>query len=149
MPIPQPLSYDATGLTFTEKEEGCSLMPYQDSVGVWTEGYGHTGADVVPGIAITQAQADTLLAQDIQAAVDAVNRLVDIQLTQEEFDALVDFVYNLGIGAFAESTLLKLVNKSDFVQAADEFEKWDHAGGVVLAGLMQRRLAEREMFQGK
>ncbi|HEX4064519.1 MAG TPA: lysozyme [Acidobacteriaceae bacterium] len=141
------LAYGGKGLALTEQFEGCRLNAYQDQVGVWTIGYGHTGPDVIAGLTITQAQAQAFLQADVASAADCVNRLVAVQLSQEEFDALVDFAFNLGSGALAGSTLLRLLNAGNFTAAAAEFEKWDRAGGVVVAGLLRRRTAETALFQ--
>jgi lysozyme len=141
------LSYSKSGLALTEQFEGLRLTAYQDSVGVWTIGYGHTGPDVYPGLTITQIEAETLLLKDVAIAAGSVNRLVTVPLDQNEFDALVDFVFNLGTGAFAGSTLLRDLNAGNFAGAAAQFQNWDHAGGKVLAGLLQRRLAEAKLFQ--
>ena len=143
------LTYSREGLALTEQYEGCRLTAYQDQVGVWTIGYGHTGADVTPGLNITLAQAEALLAQDVLAAARCVNNLVKLQLTQGEFDALVDFVFNLGPGNFLRSTLLTALNAGDFAKAAAQFECWDRAGGVVVAGLLRRRQAELGLFQDR
>lgn len=143
------LTYSGKGLALTEQFEGCSLTAYQDQVGVWTIGYGHTGADVTPGLAITQTQAEELLAKDVLAAARFVNTMVKLELTQCEFDALVDFVFNLGPGNFARSTLLTALNAGDFTRAAAQFECWDRAGGIVVAGLLRRRQAELGLFQNK
>jgi len=139
-------TYGREGLSLTEQFEGCRLAAYQDQVGVWTIGYGHTGPEVVAGLTITQAQAEAYLAADVQSAAACVNRLVAVQLTQEEFDALVDFVFNLGQGAFASSTLLRLLNAGSFAAAAEQFVQWDRAGGAVVAGLLRRRQAETALF---
>jgi lysozyme len=141
------LTYSAKGLALTEQFEGCSLIAYQDQVGVWTIGFGHTGPDVKPGMIITSAQAQALLAQDVKSAAACVNKVVSVQLTQEEFDALVDFVFNLGAGAFSSSTMLRELNAGDFTRAAAQFALWDHAGGAVVAGLLRRRQAEAELFE--
>jgi len=141
------LAYGGKGLALTEQFEGCRLNAYQDQVGVWTIGYGHTGPDVIAGLTITQAQAQAYLQADVTSAADCVNRLVAVQLSQEEFDALVDFAFNLGSGALAGSTLLRLLNAGNFTAAAAEFDKWDRAGGVVVAGLLRRRTAEAALFQ--
>ena len=101
------LTYSRKGLALTEQFEGCRLSAYKDQVGVWTIGYGHTEPDVKPGITITNAQAEALLAQDVKRAESCVNNLVSVQLTQQEFDALVDFIFNLGTGAFSSSTMLR------------------------------------------
>jgi lysozyme len=143
------LMYSGKGLALTEQFEGCSLTAYQDQVGVWTIGYGHTGADVTPGLTITQQQAEALLAKDVLAAARCVNTMVKLQLTQCEFDALVDFVFNLGAGNFARSTLLTALNAGDFPRAAAQFECWDRAGGIVVAGLLRRRQAELGLFENK
>lgn len=140
------LTYSGDGLALTEQFEGCRLSAYQDQAGVWTIGYGHTGPDVVPGMTITSDQAQSLLMGDISGAAACVNRVVNVPLAQPEFDALVDFVFNLGPGAFEGSTMLRLLNSGDFTAAAAEFQKWDHAGGKVVAGLLRRREAEEAMF---
>ena len=141
------LSYSKSGLALTEQFEGLRLTAYQDSVGVWTIGYGHTGPDVYPGLTITQMEAESLLLNDVGTAAASVNRLVTVPLTQNEFDALVDFVFNLGTTNFASSTLLKDLNAGNFAAASGEFHKWDHAGGRVLVGLLKRRLGEADLFQ--
>jgi lysozyme len=142
------LTYSTKGLSLTEQFEGCRLTAYQDQVGVWTIGYGHTGPDVTAGMTITIDAAQALLAKDVSSAADCVNNLVEVTLTQEEFDALVDFVFNLGAGAFRGSTMLRDLNAGDFTSAAAQFDMWDHAGGAVVAGLLRRRQAEAELFEG-
>jgi lysozyme len=140
------LTYSKDGLTLTEQFEGCELTAYQDQVGVWTIGYGHTGPGIAAGLTITQDQAEALLLSDVAASSAYVNHVVSIVLAQEEFDALVDFVFNLGRGAFAGSTLLRELNASNFAAAAAQFNAWDHAGGKVVAGLLRRRQAETDLF---
>jgi len=140
------LAYSATGLALTEQFEGCRLAAYQDQVGVWTIGYGHTGADVTPGLTITPAQAQAMLLKDVGSAVDCVNNSVQVKLTQAEFDALVDFVFNVGAGAFKSSRMLRALNAGDFAGAASQFVLWDHAGGVAVPGLLRRRQAEAALF---
>lgn len=142
------LTYSTKGLALTEEFEGCRLTAYQDQVGVWTIGYGHTGPDVTAGLTITSDEAQALLAKDVSSAADSVNNLVAVKLTQQEFDALVDFVFNLGAGAFRGSTMLRDLNAGDFTNAAAQFDMWDHAGGAVVAGLLRRRQAEAELFEG-
>jgi lysozyme len=142
------LTYSTKGLSLTEQFEGCRLTAYQDQVGVWTIGYGHTGPDVTAGMTISIDAAQALLAKDVSSAADCVNNLVEVTLTQEEFDALVDFVFNLGAGAFRGSTMLRDLNAGDFTSAAAQFDMWDHAGGAVVAGLLRRRQAEAELFEG-
>jgi len=139
--------YSAAGLALTKQFEGLELKAYQDSVGVWTIGYGHTGTDVKPGLTITEAQASVLLAADVAWAVTCVNKSVKSAVNQNQFDAMVDFVFNLGCAAFGGSTLLRMVNARDFAGAAGQFGRWNKAGGKVLAGLTKRRTAEAALFQ--
>ena len=142
-----PMTYSNKGLHLTEQFEGCRLIAYPDSKGVPTIGYGHTSG-VYIGMKCTLEQAGLWLSEDIQCASDKVNMLIKIQLTQEEFDAVTDLVFNIGTSNFEHSTLLVLLNKNDLTGAANEFSKWDRCGGVVIAGLLRRRLAEKEEFNG-
>ena len=145
------MEYSKNGLHLTEHFEGCRLTAYPDpgSGGdPWTIGYGHTGPDVHPGLVITQEQAEQLLQQDVAKAVATVNERIKIELSQDEFDALVDFVFNCGCGNFNSSTLLKKLNQGDKEGAANEFLKWDMAAGKHLAGLARRREAEMKLFLG-
>lgn len=139
------MAYSKDGMQLTEDGEGCRLRAYRDSGGVWTIGVGHTGG-VAPGQVCTIEQATAWLAADIKWAEYEVNRRVNVPLTQAEFDALVDFTFNAGRAGFDHSTLLRLVNQGDTRQAANEFEKWDKAGGKVVAGLLRRRLLEKNRF---
>jgi lysozyme len=142
------VEYSRTGEQLTEHFEGCRLTAYQDVKGLWTIGVGHTGPEVCEGLVWTQEQADAQLLKDIQNAVDHVNRLVTVPLTQDEFDALVDFIFNVGSGNFDRSALLRLLNAGDYQGAAAQFDLWDHAGGKVVAGLLRRREAEKAEFNG-
>lgn len=139
------MKYSEAGRKLTEKFEGCRLISYQDVKGVWTIGYGHT-LGVKEGQKCSQDQADSWLAEDVSWAEASVNRLVHVPVTQEEFDALVDFTFNVGVGAFANSTMLRRLNVNDHGGAAAEFLKWGYAGGVEVAGLLARRAAERQEF---
>jgi len=141
-------SYSKNGLAITELFEGDVLTAYQDQRGVWTIGYGHT-AGVYPGQTITQDQAVAFLMGDVAAAVACVNKAVTVPLTQSQFDALVDFTFNLGTGNFLGSTLLKDINAGNFPAAVAQFDLWDHCGGVVNAGLLRRRQAEAAEFSGQ
>lgn len=129
--------------------EGQRLTAYQDSVGVWTIGIGHTGADVTPGKTISASDALKLLEADADIAAAGVSALLAVAVTQSEFDALTSFAFNLGIGALKTSTLLKKLNAGDPQGAADEFPRWVNAGGRRLQGLVKRRAAERAMFLGQ
>ena len=141
-----PYTYSQSGIHLTEQFESCRLSAYLDQRGVPTIGWGHTYG-VSLGMTITQEQADAFLISDLQNAVNHVNILVTISLTQGEFDALVDFCYNAGCGAFASSTMLKLLNAGDYAGAAAQFDRWDYAGGQVVAGLLRRRNAETAEFE--
>ena len=134
------------GIDLIKQFEGLRLTAYQDMVGVWTIGYGHTGPDVKPGLTITQQQAEQLLINDLVQFERRVNDLVTVQINQNQFDALVSFSYNLGVGALQKSTLLRLLNAGSYKPAADEFPRWNRAGGNVAAGLTRRRYAERQLF---
>ncbi|QGG11663.1 lysozyme [Enterobacter cancerogenus] len=133
------------GLNLIKHFEGLRLQAYQCSAGVWTIGYGHT-CGVRPGDIIDEAQAGIFLRQDVAASESTVMRFVTTALNQHQFDALVSFVFNLGSGNFAASTLLKKLNASDYAGAADEFPRWVHAAGKPLLGLVRRREAERNLF---
>jgi lysozyme len=146
--ITPPMEYSADGMLLTQSFESCVLTPYQDIRGIWTDGWGNTHNVIPNGPAISQEQADAELQDNLSCAVAAVNQYVDIEITQEEFDALVDFVFNCGVSAFKDSTMLKLLNAGDLNGAANEFPKWDHAAGQVVAGLLRRRLAEKKEFLG-
>lgn len=112
-------------------------------------GYGHTGADVKPGLVISVQQADNLFKIDSQKVVDGINKLVKVPLTQNQFDALVSFAYNLGLGTLEHSSLLIKLNQKNYSGAADVFLLYDHAGGKVVQGLLNRRTAERALFLKK
>jgi len=140
------MNISEAGLDFIKEHEGCRLEAYQDSVGVWTVGVGHTGPLVVKGLVITQDEADDLLRHDVAVAVKCVTGLVTVPLTQEEFDALCSFTFNLGCTALRNSTLLRKLNAGEDGIAA-EFLKWDHAGGKQVAGLTKRRADEAALFQ--
>lgn len=142
------------GLELIKKWEGCKLTAYLCSAGVLTIGYGHTGSDVYKGMKITQAQADDFLQSDVIRFEKDVTSLVKVPVTQNQFDALVCFAFNLGSDIDADtiaeglgdSTLLRKVNSKDFVGAAAEFVKWNKAGGKVLNGLTSRRIDESKLF---
>lgn len=139
------MKYSDNGYKLTKEFEGCRLLAYADGGGVWTIGHGHTKG-VKKGDLITAEGAQRFLEFDVMDAVDAVNKLVKVQLTQNEFDALVDFVFNLGVGAFSTSTLLRKLNKGDFEGAVNEFLRWDHDNGKVVAGLTRRCKARKDLF---
>lgn len=133
------------GREFLKSFEGLRLRAYQDSGGVWTIGWGHT-QHALAGMIIIEVQAEALLSQDLIPVESAIDAHVKVPITQNQFDALVDFTFNLGIGAFEGSHLLKFLNAGDKYGAANEFAKWNHINGVVSSGLLRRRLAERDLF---
>ena len=138
--------YSDQGLELTKSFEGLRLNAYQDSAGVWTIGYGHTGAEVRAGLRITSEEADALLREDIASAVACVNQALRVPVNQHQFDAVVDFCFNAGSGNFLGSTLLRAVNAGDFPAAVAQFGLWVHAAGAVVPGLVRRRAAEAKLF---
>ncbi|MGP5893649.1 lysozyme [Pseudomonas aeruginosa] len=133
------------GLSLIKSFEGLRLQAYQDSVGVWTIGYGTTRG-VSAGMSITKEQAERMLLNDVQRFEPELGKLVKVALNQNQWDALMSFVYNLGAANLASSTLLKLLNRGDYQGAADQFSRWVNAGGKRLEGLVKRRAAERVLF---
>lgn len=133
------------GIALIQQFEGLRLHAYRDSAGVPTIGYGSTRG-VRMGDEITEAQATELLAVDVERHAEGVRRLVDVPLTQSQFDALASFTFNVGVGALQRSTLLRKLNAGDYRGAADELLRWTKAGGRELRGLVRRREAERAMF---
>ncbi|MBX9297603.1 lysozyme [Chromobacterium vaccinii] len=138
---------NTAGINLIKQFEGVRLQAYQDAVGVWTIGYGHTGPEVKAGIRISQQQAEQLLATDLEKFETGVGKAVTVPLNANQFSALVSFSYNLGLGNLQSSTLLRLLNKGDYTGAAGQFPLWNKAGGNVLPGLSRRRLAEQTLFQ--
>ncbi|SEN19899.1 lysozyme [Paenibacillus sp. OV219] len=144
-----PNQISKAGLRFIQNFEGCRLTAYKPVAAekYWTIGYGHYGPDVKQGQKITQKQADDMFYNDMQSYVAGVNALVHVPINQNQFDALVSFAYNVGVGGLQRSSLLLFVNLGSFMAAADEFPKWCHgAGGVMLQGLLNRRNKERAVF---
>lgn len=139
------MNYSDKGLALTKQFEGLRLSAYQDGGGVWTIGYGHTKG-VYKGQVISEAQASSFLMEDVQEAVKAVNKYVTVPINQNQFDALVDFTFNLGVNALASSTLLRMLNSGNVSGAAAQFVRWNKDNGVVVAGLTRRREAEAQLF---
>jgi GH24 family phage-related lysozyme (muramidase) len=138
------------GIALIKEFEGCKLTAYQDSVGVWTIGYGWTqpvdGKPIRAGMTIKQETAERLLKTGLVSYESDVSRLVKVGMTQGQFDALVSFTYNLGARSLSTSTLLRKLNAGDYAGAAAEFLRWNKAGGKALKGLTRRREAERTLF---
>lgn len=134
--------------------EGCKLTAYQDVVGVWTIGYGTTaGADVGiephAGMTISELEATKLLHKTLDKFAEKVASLIKIPVTANEFGACVSLAYNIGVGAFAKSTVLRELNKGNRAEASAAFHMWNKAGGKVVKGLVNRRIAEAELFISK
>ena len=138
----------AEGLSLIKKFEGCELYAYQCSAGVWTIGYGHT-KDVEPGMQITKEDAEEMLVEELHEYESYINDFVTAPLSQNQFDALVSWVYNLGPANLKSSTMLKVLNAGDYDEVPAQMKRWNKAGGKVLEGLIRRREAESLLFLGK
>jgi lysozyme len=136
------------GIDLIKSFEGCRTVAYQDPVNVWTIGYGHT-IDVKEGMRITQHQCDVMLEVDIETYENYVSKYVTVSLTQNQFDALVSWVYNLGPTNFRKSTLLKVLNAGKYDEVPYQMQRWIHANGKILKGLVLRRKAEAELFSNE
>lgn len=135
------------GIDLIRHFEGFSPKAYKDVAGVWTIGYGFIDG-VKEGDTITLLEAEERLERELVAYEQAVDSLITWPMTQNQFDALVSFTYNLGEGNLRKSTLRKKVNAGKHVEASLEFDKWVHAGGKKHNGLVRRRKAEADMFMG-
>ena len=133
------------GLDLIKHFEGCELEAYKCPAGVWTIGYGHIKT-AVEGMTITQHQADEMLIEEMNEYEGYINNSVRVDLTQNQFDAMVSWVYNLGSGNLNASTLLKVLNSGDYVGVPEQLLRWNKAGGRVLEGLTRRRQAEADLF---
>ena len=139
-----------SGLEFIRHHEGLETKAYPDPGSSdghpWTIGVGHTKG-VKKGDTCTVEQAMAWLREDVRDAEAAVLRLVKVPLSQDQFDALVSFVFNVGAGALEKSTLLRMLNSGDYFGAAVQFERWNKNDGRVMAGLTRRRKEERDLFE--
>ena len=135
------------GIELIKHFEGCELEAYKCAAGVWTIGYGHIKG-VTPESAITQEQAEQMLVEELNEYEGYINDMVTTPLSQNQFDALVSWVYNLGGGNLKASTLLKVLNSGDFNGVPAQLMRWNKAGGKVLEGLTRRRQAEADLFSG-
>jgi len=134
------------GVRLVQEFEGCILKAYRCPAGIPTIGYGATGPDIRMGMTWTQEQADERLAADLARFAAGVERLVQVDLTDNQFAAIVSFAFNVGLGALRDSTLLRKLNAGDYQGAADQLPRWNRGGGRVLPGLVRRRAAERALF---
>lgn len=143
------MELSAQGMELIRKSEGFRDRVYLDVEGYPTIGYGHRlmHPETFPN-GINEAQGTAILYNDVREAARAVARLVKAQLTQGQFDALVDFVFNLGQVRLAESTLLRELNSGHIAEAGEQFLRWDHVGAHENAGLKARREAELRLWKG-
>lgn len=135
------------GINLIKQFEGLRLEAYKCPGGVLTIGYGHTGDDVKEGDRITPDNAEYLLKQDIKSAEYCINTEVKRELTQNQYDALISFVFNIGSFNFRHSTLLRQLNYGNYQKAAEQFDKWIYSKKTILPGLVKRRKAERLLFE--
>ncbi len=151
---------NAAGIALIQHFESCRLSAYQDEGGVWTIGWGHTGPDVRPGLVWTQVQADAHFLLDIEDACKVIESNIIVDLTDNQYAALVSFVFNVGPGNPAKgksgfvklkngkpSSMLRSLNRKDFKATSLEFPKWNHANGAPSKGLTTRRKAEQDLFR--
>lgn len=132
------------GVAMIQEFEGCVLSAYKDTGGVWTIGYGHTGADVYEGLIITQATADALLQADLAEFETGVEQMLMRDVSQEQFDALVSYAYNCGLGALSDSQMFAHVNRGDDESAVQEWTRgWEDAE----EGLQRRRQVEADLYE--
>ena len=134
------------GKGFIKSWEACRLRAYDDGVGVWTIGYGRT-TNVKPGDVCTQHQANEWFDEESSRFSNQVSALLLVDVTENQFDALVSLAYNIGVAAFSNSTLLRKLNDGDYQGAAEQFDVWNKGGGKVMHGLVRRRAAERKIFE--
>jgi GH24 family phage-related lysozyme (muramidase) len=137
-----------TGIDLIKSFEGLKLEAYKavPTEKYMTIGYGHYGSDVKEDQKITKKQAEELLKKDLKKFVDGVDKLVTVKVNSNQFDALVSFAYNCGLGALKDSTLLEKLNEGNFQGASKEFERWTKSGGKELKGLVTRRNKEKNLF---
>ena len=136
------------GLALIKRFEGCRLESYKCSANVLTIGYGHTSG-VKETDTITQDEADKLLQEDVEQFEKHVDDNVTVELGQSQFDALVAWTFNLGVGNLRQSTMLKKLNEGDYQSVPSEMKRWNKASGKTLDGLIRRRKAEGLLFENK
>jgi lysozyme len=147
---PTKRQVNKAGLDLIKEFEGFRSSAYLCPAGVWTIGYGNTfyasGRKVHAGDRISEAEAEKLLKITVESFADQVSQMIKVPVTDNQFSALVSLAYNIGVGAFARSTLLKLLNQKNYSQCANQFMVWSKANGRTLEGLRRRRSRERELF---
>lgn len=137
------------GINLIKSFEGLRNHAYKpvDTEEFYTIGYGHYSKAIMKDDRISDTDAEKLLRDDLKKFEDGVNDLLRVTINQNQFDALVSFAFNVGLGALKSSTLLRMVNSKSFTGASVQFERWNRAGGHVLEGLVTRRRAERLLFE--
>jgi lysozyme len=138
----------APGLALIRYWEGCLLDAYQCPAGVWTVGFGHT-KDVTPGMQITMQRALQWLEEDTAEAGAAIRKYVTVPLTENQFGALLSLVFNIGVPAFRQSTLLRLLNLGDYAAVPDQINRWNKVDRAIVQGLVSRRAAEARLWNEK
>ena len=133
------------GIDIIKMYEGLKLQPYLCPAGLLTVGYGSTLAGKL-NRQITREEAEQFLKLDVEEAEKGMSPLIKIECSENEWSALVSFVFNVGVGNFKNSTLLKVLNQRDKKEAANQFARWVFAAGKILPGLQKRRDAEKELF---
>ncbi len=138
-------------INMIKHHEGFVRKPYQDPIGLWTVGVGHLIGDgkKLPkewNKEFTDEEVDNILCEDLERFEIGIQRLTKVSLTQSQFDALVSFSFNVGLGNFQSSTLRSKLNRGDYEGASNEFPKWRKAGGKILKGLVRRRADEKALF---
>lgn len=141
----EDLKISESGLNLIKEFEDLRLEAYQDMVGVWTIGYGHT-QNVTPGMVISESEANELLKEDVESHIQPIYNLITVPLNQNQFDALASFLFNLGPAILDNSRLLSLINDNNFKEAAEEMKLYNKAGGEYSEGLANRRALEAELF---
>ena len=139
------MNISQNGIDLIKHFEGCELEAYKCPAGVWTIGYGHTKG-IQPGMVITEETANDMLVEELEEYENYINSMVNCPLSQNQFDALVSWVYNLGPANLQASTLLKVLNAGDYAGVPAQIMRWNKAGGKVLEGLTRRRQAEADLF---
>lgn len=135
------MSMSPNGLKLLMLREGKRNKAYKDTKGIWTIGVGHTGPEVVEGLVWTDDQVLAQLALDVKIAEQAIDMNVMVGLTVNQYDALCSFIFNVGVGAFTRSTMLKDLNKGDFIKAAQDFDMWH-----IPPEITSRRNSEKQQF---
>ena len=129
------------GIQFIEDREGVRLVAYKDVKGIWTIGVGHTGPEVHEGLVWTTEQVSQALQEDLKEVQDCIYKSVKYPISQNQYDALCSFIFNVGVGAFNNSTMLKKINAGDLAGAANEFDRWNIPPQIV-----GRRMKEKALL---